>query len=90
MEDNCAEYTGEERRKHCELIVILKQQYEDDKLYREQWRQSVDGKLEKISAFIETIEGPYHAGLWAMRILFGAFIVGLAAGIVEFVKKHWN
>ncbi len=89
-EDLCGEYGGEERRKHCELVVALKQQYLDDKKDRDQWRQGIDKKLESVCSFIEKIEGPYHAGLWAVRIMFGAFLLGLTAGIIEYFKRHWN
>lgn len=89
-EEICSEYDGVERRKHCELVIMLKQQYEDDKKSREEWRQSIEEKLESVCRFISNVEGPYHAGLWAVRILFGAFILGLATAIIEFVRKHWN
>jgi hypothetical protein len=86
MQNEDCEYDGVERRKHCELVVELRQKQigEDERL------KSIEKKLEEVCAFIAKIDGPYHAGLWAVRIMFGAFIIGLAAAIVEYVKKHWN
>lgn len=90
MLDECTEYDGIERRKHCELVVILRQQFEDDKKTREEWRKSIDSKLESVCGLIGKIEGPYNAGLWAVRILLGAFILGIAMTLIDFVRKHWN
>jgi hypothetical protein len=90
MPEECLGYDGIERRKHCEMVVMLKQQFEDDQKSRDEWRQSIDGKLESVCGFIGKIEGPYNAGLWAVRILLGAFILGMVTAIIEFVRRHWN
>lgn len=90
VKDICSEYEGEERRKHCELVVVLKAQIEADRQERDKWRTDVDRKLGSLITFIQKIEGPYHAGLWAVRIMFGAFLLGVATAIIEYVRKHWN
>lgn len=84
--DKCVEYVGEERRKHCDLVVEVRQKQADDSRRLD----SIEGKLEELCQFINKIEGPYNAGLWAVRIMFGAFLLGIATAIIEYVRKHWN
>jgi hypothetical protein len=89
--NECEEdYTGPERRKHCEMVVALKTAYDEDKRDRDKWREEVDNKLETIITFLHKIEGPYNAGLWAMRILLGGLITGFVALIWRILNSHFK
>ena len=90
-DDQCENgYTGPERRKHCEMVVALKTSYDEDKRDRDKWREDVNNKLETIITFTHKIEGPYNAGLWAVRILLGGIITGLLALFWKFINSHFK
>lgn len=69
------EYNGPERRKHCEMVIQIKTMFLEDQKNRDIWRNDVDSKLAKILNFLNKIEGPYNAGLWAFRIAIGGVII---------------
>jgi hypothetical protein len=81
-------YDGPERRRHCEIVIALKTAFEEDKRIKDEWRKEVNDKLEKILTFTQKIDGPYNAGLWALRILIGGLLAGFAALILKFFKDH--
>lgn len=88
QEDSCIAYDGPERRKHCEMVVAIRTAFDADKRDKDEWRRSVERKLEKIISFTEKIEGPYNAGLWAMRLLLGGIITGILAFLFKFIGSH--
>jgi hypothetical protein len=88
LNDECDIYVGQERRKHCEMVVALKSEYDEDKRNRDQWKEDVNEKLERIIRFLDKMEGPYNAGLWALRICVGAVITGIIAIIWKIFGQH--
>ena len=75
-------------RRYDKFLTTKATLFKEDKHNRDEWREKIDRKIEKISLFIDKIEGPYNAGLWALRIVLGAFLLGLVAGVIEFIRRH--
>jgi hypothetical protein len=80
--EECFSYEGPERRKHCELVVLVNQRfvdflnrYENDKKDADGWRVSVTGTLGGMQKSMEDLARPYKLMMWLATISTGAFVV---------------
>lgn len=93
IDDRCAEYEGEERRKHCELVIVLKAQAEEDKKSRDTFREYVTESLKELKESIrplDEINVSYTRGKWIVGITILAAVGSVVAMVFEWIKKHWN
>ena len=91
MTDNYCQsnnYKGEERRRHCEMIIELSTQYQEEKKMMTEWRKEVNGKLDLVLAFMQKVEPKYNAGLWTIRIIVGAIVLAIIGFFLEWIKNN--
>jgi hypothetical protein len=89
----CADYDGENRRKHCELVIVLKAQAEEEKKSRDAFREYVTESLKELKESIrplDEINTSYTRGKWIIGIVVLAAVGSIVGMTFEWFKKHWN
>ena len=92
--DNEHCYQGDERRAVCTDVLLLRQRFDDEEKSREEWRGSInlrldkqDKQLEKIIAFMDKFAHPLNFGVRAGWIILGAVIVTTVGMTFRFAGK---
>lgn len=92
-DDGCMDYDGVERRKHCELIIMLKTQFDEDRKSRDEFRNYVYASLKELKNSIkplDEINTSYTRGKWIVGIASVAMVGAIVTAVVKWVGRHWN
>lgn len=93
IDENCVDYSGEERRKHCELVIILKAQAEEEKKRRDTFREYVMEALKELKEStkpLDEINTSYTRGKWLVGIVMLAAVGSVVTMVFKWVERHWN
>jgi hypothetical protein len=92
--DYCGEYSGVERRKHCEMVVTLNQRFNDFMEATKDYRARQEAATKDISECISVLSDqvkemrrPYKILVWALTIMTGAFLLDIAHWAIEFFRS---
>jgi hypothetical protein len=87
-------YQGPERRSLCTDVLILRQRFDDEEKSREEWRGTInlrldkqDKQLEKILSFMDKFAHPLNFGIRAGWIILGAVLITMVGLLFRFAEK---
>lgn len=93
VDENCIEYAGSERRKHCELVIIVNQKFMDFMEKTESYRDRNEKSLKELAASVDSmreevqeIRRPYKMAVWVGSIITGVFLLEFAQWLIQFIK----
>lgn len=103
--DSCY-YIGQERRKHCETVVLVTQKfndfierYERDQEFTKDFRtnqmesvRQLSESVVKLKEEIIEIRKPYRILIWIITIITGAFLIEAIRWGIDFFRNKvtWN
>jgi len=94
-DDICFEYNGEDRRKHCELVVVVNQKFKDFMEETRDYRDRNNKSMEEISSAlalmreeVREIRRPYKALIWITSIVSGVFLLEISQWLISAIKNR--
>ena len=93
VKDECFEYDGEERRRHCEMVVVLKTKLEEEIEKTSEFREYVMNSLRDIQISLKPLDEinvSYNRGKWIVSITVLALIGAIVTMSTRFIARHWN
>lgn len=104
-EDICY-YAGQERRKHCDTVLLVTQKfndfierYERDQHFTKEFRanqmesvKQLSESVFKLKEEISEMRKPYRILIWVITIATGAFLIEAVRWTIDFCKNKitWN